>query len=164
PPTPRVWGGPGLSEPCCQGSARRWDPSLPPFFFLQVFLPSARLEELRPGSYTCSAPSGKCFYFSDGEKNQTLSQADCHARGANLAVIQSKKELVRLGLFSFFVLGSHDHWIGLSRQNPRQRWEWDDGTEFDSSLGQEACRIVTSARSSGERHWICTRQDTPFPF
>uniref|UniRef100_A0A8B9QX39 C-type lectin domain family 2 member D n=1 Tax=Anas platyrhynchos TaxID=8839 RepID=A0A8B9QX39_ANAPL len=117
----------------------------------------------------CSCPpswigfEGKCFYFSDGEKNQTLSQADCHARGANLAVIQSKKELVRLGLFSFFVLGggqssggdgeplstllpfcsqdfmmrykgSHDHWIGLSRQNPRQRWEWDDGTEFDSSL------------------------------
>uniref|UniRef100_A0A8B9SH52 C-type lectin domain-containing protein n=1 Tax=Anas platyrhynchos TaxID=8839 RepID=A0A8B9SH52_ANAPL len=84
----------------------------------------------------CSCPpswigfEGKCFYFSDGEKNQTLSQADCHARGANLAVIQSKKELD----FMMRYKGSHDHWIGLSRQNPRQRWEWDDGTEFDSSL------------------------------
>lgn len=48
---------------------------------------------------------GKCFYFSDGEKNQTLSRADCHVHGANLAVIQSREELVRLGLFSFFILG-----------------------------------------------------------
>lgn len=48
---------------------------------------------------------GKCFYFSDMEKNQTWSRADCQSRGANLAVIQSRKELVRLGLFSFFILG-----------------------------------------------------------
>lgn len=59
----------------------------------------------------CSCPpswigfKGKCFYFSDGEKNQTLSRADCHARNASLAVIQSREELVRLGLFSFFILG-----------------------------------------------------------
>ncbi|XP_071881133.1 C-type lectin domain family 2 member D-like [Anas platyrhynchos] len=117
----------------------------------------------------CSCPrlwigfEGKCFYFSDGEKNQTLSRADCHERGANLAVIQSKEELD----FMMRYKGSHDHWIGLSRQNPRQRWEWDDGTEFDSSLfpiggGEDFAFLnnqrVTSARSSGERHWICTRQ------
>nr|XP_027326148.1 C-type lectin domain family 2 member D-like isoform X3 [Anas platyrhynchos] len=106
---------------------------------------------------------GKCFYFSDGEKNQTLSRADCHVHGANLAVIQSREELE----FMMRYKGSHDHWIGLSRQNPRQRWEWDDGTEFDSSLfpiggGEDFAFLnnqrVTSARSSGERHWICTRQ------
>uniref|UniRef100_A0A8B9SI11 C-type lectin domain-containing protein n=1 Tax=Anas platyrhynchos TaxID=8839 RepID=A0A8B9SI11_ANAPL len=106
---------------------------------------------------------GKCFYFSDGEKNQTLSRADCHARNASLAVIQSREELD----FMMRYKGSHDHWIGLSRQNPRQRWEWDDGTEFDSSLfpiggGEDFAFLnnqrVTSARSSGERHWICTRQ------
>lgn len=117
----------------------------------------------------CSCPrlwigfEGKCFYFSDVEKNQTWSRADCHARGANLAVIQSKEELK----FMLRYKGSHDHWIGLSRQNPRQRWEWDDGTEFDSSLfpiggGEDFAFLnnqkVTSARSSGERHWICTRQ------
>lgn len=55
--TPRVWGGPGLSQPCCRGSAQRWDPLLRPFFSLQVFLPSARMEELQPGSYACLAPS-----------------------------------------------------------------------------------------------------------
>ncbi|XP_071881125.1 C-type lectin domain family 2 member D [Anas platyrhynchos] len=106
---------------------------------------------------------GKCFYFSNGEKNQTLSRADCHERGANLAVIQSREELD----FMMRYKGSHDHWIGLSRQNPRQRWEWDDGTEFNSSLfpiggGEDFAFLnnqrVTSARSSGERHWICTRQ------
>uniref|UniRef100_A0A8B9T2U8 C-type lectin domain-containing protein n=1 Tax=Anas platyrhynchos TaxID=8839 RepID=A0A8B9T2U8_ANAPL len=106
---------------------------------------------------------GKCFYFSDGEKNQTLSRADCHARNASLAVIQSREELD----FMMRYKGSHDHWIGLSRQNPRQRWEWDDGTEFNSSLfpiggGEDFAFLnnqrVTSARSSGERHWICTRQ------
>uniref|UniRef100_A0A8B9T2R3 C-type lectin domain-containing protein n=1 Tax=Anas platyrhynchos TaxID=8839 RepID=A0A8B9T2R3_ANAPL len=59
----------------------------------------------------CSCPpswigfEGKCFYFSDGEKNQTLSRADCHARNASLAVIQSREELVRLGLLSCFILG-----------------------------------------------------------
>ncbi|XP_068520370.1 C-type lectin domain family 2 member H-like [Anas acuta] len=117
----------------------------------------------------CSCPrlwigfKGKCFYFSDMEKNQTWSRADCHERGANLAVIQSKEELE----FVLHYKGSHDHWIGLSRQNPRQRWVWDDGTEFDSSLfpiggGEHFAFLnnqrVTSARSSGERHWICTRQ------
>ncbi|NWZ30648.1 CLC2E protein, partial [Asarcornis scutulata] len=64
------------------------------------------------------------------EKNQTWSRADCHARGANLAVIQSEEELE----FVLRYKGAPDHWIGLSRQNSRQRWEWDDGTEFDSSL------------------------------
>ncbi|KAM9168510.1 C-type lectin domain family 2 member D-like isoform 2-T5 [Mergus octosetaceus] len=116
----------------------------------------------------CSCPrlwigfEGKCFYFSDVEKNQTWSRADCHARGANLAMIQSKEEL-----FLLRHKGPPDHWIGLSRQNPRQRWEWDDGTEFDSSLfpiggGEDFAFLnnqkVTSARSSGERHWICSRQ------
>uniref|UniRef100_A0A8C3GGE6 C-type lectin domain-containing protein n=1 Tax=Cairina moschata TaxID=8855 RepID=A0A8C3GGE6_CAIMO len=106
---------------------------------------------------------GKCFYFSDMEKNQTWSRADCQSRGANLAVIQSRKELD----FMMRYKGPPDHWIGLSRQNPRQSWEWDDGTEFDSSLfpiggGENFAFLnaekVTSARSSGERHWICTRQ------
>uniref|UniRef100_A0A8B9V810 C-type lectin domain-containing protein n=1 Tax=Anas zonorhyncha TaxID=75864 RepID=A0A8B9V810_9AVES len=130
-------------------------------------IPAAPAAGLSQRVYSCP-PSwigfeGKCFYFSDGEKNQTLSRADCHERGANLAVIQSREELE----FMMRYKGSHDHWIGLSRQNPRQRWEWDDGTEFDSSLfpiggGEDFAFLnnqrVTSARSSGERHWICTRQ------
>lgn len=48
---------------------------------------------------------GKWFCFSNVEKNQTWSRADCHTHGANLAVIQSREELVRLGLFPFFILG-----------------------------------------------------------
>eukprot|EP00075_Anas_platyrhynchos_P036888 XP_027326141.1 C-type lectin domain family 2 member D-like isoform X1 [Anas platyrhynchos] len=130
-------------------------------------IPAAPAAGLSQRAYSCPHSwigfEGKCFYFSDGEKNQTLSRADCHVHGANLAVIQSREELE----FMMRYKGSHDHWIGLSRQNPRQRWEWDDGTEFDSSLfpiggGEDFAFLnnqrVTSARSSGERHWICTRQ------
>ncbi|XP_035197051.1 C-type lectin domain family 2 member D-like [Oxyura jamaicensis] len=104
----------------------------------------------------------KCFYFSEVEKNWTSSRDDCRARGASLAVIQSKEELD----FVLRYKGFPDHWIGLSRQTPSQGWEWDDGTKFDSSLfpiggGEDFAflndRKVTSARSSGERHWICTK-------
>uniref|UniRef100_A0A8B9QWY9 C-type lectin domain-containing protein n=1 Tax=Anas platyrhynchos TaxID=8839 RepID=A0A8B9QWY9_ANAPL len=117
----------------------------------------------------CSCPrlwigfEGKCFYFSDMEKNQTWSRADCHTHGANLAVIQSRDELV----FVLCYNGSPYYWIALSHQNLSQRWECDDVTQFDSSLfpiggGEDFAFLnnqrVTSARSSGERHWICTRQ------
>lgn len=111
---------------------------------------------------------GKCFYFSEVERNWTSSRDDCHTRRASLAVIQSKDELD----FVLRYKGFPDHWIGLSRQNLRQRWEWEDGTKFNSSLflvggGEDFAFLndqkVTSARSSGERHWICTKPQSRQP-
>ncbi|XP_035426314.1 C-type lectin domain family 2 member B-like isoform X2 [Cygnus atratus] len=111
---------------------------------------------------------GKCFYFSEVERNWTSSRDDCHTRRASLAVIQSKEELE----FALRYKGFPDHWIGLSRQNPSRRWEWEDGTKFNSSLflvggGEDFAFLndqkVTSARSSGERHWICTKPQSRRP-
>ncbi|XP_040398571.1 C-type lectin domain family 2 member D-like, partial [Cygnus olor] len=111
---------------------------------------------------------GKCFYFSEVERNWTSSRDDCHTRRASLAVIQSKEELE----FVLRYKGFPDHWIGLSRQNPSRRWEWEDGTKFNSSLflvggGEDFAFLndqkVTSARSSGERHWICTKPQSRRP-
>uniref|UniRef100_A0A8B9EDL5 Uncharacterized protein n=1 Tax=Anser cygnoides TaxID=8845 RepID=A0A8B9EDL5_ANSCY len=63
---------------------------------------------------------------------------------------------------SDFVLrykGFPDHWIGLSRQNPRQLRRAVRGEDFAFLNDQK----VTSARSSGERHWICTKPQSRQP-
>ncbi|KFZ66808.1 C-type lectin domain family 2 member B, partial [Podiceps cristatus] len=38
---------------------------------------------------------GKCYYFSEAERNWTSSQDNCSALGASLAVLDSVEDLVR---------------------------------------------------------------------
>uniref|UniRef100_A0ABM5FIL3 Killer cell lectin-like receptor subfamily E member 1 n=1 Tax=Pogona vitticeps TaxID=103695 RepID=A0ABM5FIL3_9SAUR len=64
---------------------------------------------------------GKCYYFSEGEKNWTSSQDFCFSNNASLARI-TKEETD----FIHLLKGKDAFWIGL-RRSPGQPWTWLNG-------------------------------------
>ncbi|XP_039372981.1 C-type lectin domain family 2 member D-like isoform X1 [Mauremys reevesii] len=106
---------------------------------------------------------GKCYYFSEGEKNWTYSQSNCSAFGASLAVIDSKQDLA----FMMRYKGVSEHWIGLWREQEGQPWKWVNGSDFNSSFPIRAgghCAYlddkgVSSSRCTTERNWVCSKPD-----
>ncbi|XP_043384432.1 C-type lectin domain family 2 member D-like [Chelonia mydas] len=70
---------------------------------------------------------GKCYYFSEAERNWTYSLTYCSALSASLAEINSEQEMAFLLRYK----GRFDHWIGLQR-DPGQLWKWANGTKFNN--------------------------------
>ncbi|KAM9119372.1 C-type lectin domain family 2 member B-like isoform 1-T8 [Pangshura tecta] len=106
---------------------------------------------------------GKCYYFSEAEKNWNNSQRHCFALGASLAVIDSEQDLA----FMMRYKGVSEHWIGLWKEQERQTWKWVNGSEFNSSFpirGGGDCaylndRSVSASRCITERNWVCSKPD-----
>uniref|UniRef100_A0A8C4P9I2 C-type lectin domain family 2 member D-like n=1 Tax=Dromaius novaehollandiae TaxID=8790 RepID=A0A8C4P9I2_DRONO len=102
---------------------------------------------------------GKCYYFSEAERNWTASRDNCSDFGASLAVIDSLQDLV----FLLRHKSHFDSWVGLHRQD-NGAWKWAEGTEFNDLFpikGDEKCvylkdREVSTSRCYIERTWICT--------
>ncbi|CAM5098645.1 unnamed protein product [Natator depressus] len=107
---------------------------------------------------------GKCYYFSEAERNWTYSLTYCFALSASLAEINSEQEMAFLRRYK----GKFDHWIGL-RRDPGQLWKWASGTKFNNLFpiggGGGDCAYlnglsaVSSLRCTSERPWICTKPD-----
>ncbi|CAM5157508.1 unnamed protein product [Eretmochelys imbricata] len=106
---------------------------------------------------------GKCYYFSEAERNWTCSLTYCSALSASLAEISSEQEMAFLLRYK----GRLDHWIGLWR-DPGQLWKWANGTKFNNLFpigGGGDCAYlnglsaVSNLRCSSERPWICTKPD-----
>ncbi|XP_074827922.1 C-type lectin domain family 2 member D-like, partial [Natator depressus] len=106
---------------------------------------------------------GKCYYFSEAERNWTYSLTYCSALSASLAEINSEQEMAFLLRYK----GKFDHWIGL-RRDPGQLWKWANGTKFNNlfPIGEGGDRAylngvsaVSSLRCASERPWICTKPD-----
>ncbi|CAM5159018.1 unnamed protein product [Eretmochelys imbricata] len=106
---------------------------------------------------------GKCYYFSEAERNWTYSLTYCSVLSASLAEINSEQEMA----FLLHYKGRFDHWIGL-RRDPGQLWKWASGTKFNNLFvirgGGECAYLndengVSSLRCTSERHWICTKPD-----
>ncbi|XP_060127184.1 C-type lectin domain family 2 member D-like isoform X3 [Zootoca vivipara] len=102
----------------------------------------------------------KCYYFSDVEKNWTLSQSFCASQNASLAVLEREDEMrVVMGL-----KGKYPFWIGVRRE-PGQRWKWLHGNSSALDVsgygGNCACLndepTPSSLRCSTEHHFICTK-------
>ncbi|CAM5097454.1 unnamed protein product [Natator depressus] len=106
---------------------------------------------------------GKCYYFSEAERNWTYSLTYCSALSASLAEINSEQEMA----FVLCYKGKFDHWIGL-RRDPGQLWKWANGTKFNNlfPIGEggdcaylNGVSAVSSLRCTSERPWICTKPD-----
>ncbi|CAI5767982.1 C-type lectin domain-containing protein [Podarcis lilfordi] len=80
---------------------------------------------------------GKCYFFSEEERNWTSAQSFCISQGSSLAKIQSELEMVFMLRFK----GEAEHWIGL-RKDFNDTWIWADGSEYCNTLvvkGSENC-------------------------
>nr|XP_048690068.1 C-type lectin domain family 2 member B-like [Caretta caretta] len=104
---------------------------------------------------------GKCYYFSEAERNWTCSLTHCSALSASLAEINSEQEMA----FVLRYKGRFDHWIDL-RRDPGQLCKWANGTIFNNlfPIGGDCTYLngvsaVSSLRCTSERHWICTKPD-----
>uniref|UniRef100_A0A8C8RVC9 C-type lectin domain-containing protein n=1 Tax=Pelusios castaneus TaxID=367368 RepID=A0A8C8RVC9_9SAUR len=105
---------------------------------------------------------GKCYYFSEEEKNWGSSQHFCTSVNASLATIDTQQEKD----FVMRYAGLTEHWIGLRRESD-QSWKWVNGTQFNqfSIRGGGDCaylnyeKRVSSSRCSTERWWICSKPE-----
>ncbi|XP_067386271.1 C-type lectin domain family 2 member D-like [Emydura macquarii macquarii] len=106
---------------------------------------------------------GKCYYFSEGERDWASSQKRCSSLGASLAGIDTRQDMDFMARYK----GKFDHWIGL-RRDLGQPWKWANGTEFNHSFqigGGGDCTYlddldwVSSSACTSDRYWICTKPD-----
>ncbi|XP_074873426.1 C-type lectin domain family 2 member D-like [Carettochelys insculpta] len=103
---------------------------------------------------------GKCYYFSEAERNWSFSQSRCSAFGATLAVIDTLQEKDFLLRYT----GLSEHWIGLQREEG-QPWRWVTGAEFTNLFEVRAngrCaylndNAVSSSWCQKLRKWICSQ-------
>ncbi|XP_015268546.1 PREDICTED: C-type lectin domain family 2 member B-like [Gekko japonicus] len=106
---------------------------------------------------------GKCYFFSEEEKNWTSSQSFCASHGSSLAVIETEAEKA----FIMHYGCSIDYWIGLQKE-PDQTWKWIDGTELNDMLEVKGeggdCVFLNSdsavsSRCHRIRNWVCSHPD-----
>ncbi|XP_078090801.1 CD209 antigen-like protein C isoform X2 [Mustelus asterias] len=96
------------------------------------------------------------YYFSSRKSTWKEARKFCQLMDADLAVINSTEEQMYIRWNSF-----HDHWIGLNDIDEERKWQWVDGTDYDSNLkfwrkGQpdlEATEDEDCVVNSGEGGW-----------
>ncbi|XP_075838255.1 C-type lectin domain family 2 member E-like [Microtus pennsylvanicus] len=122
---------------------------------------------LTPGSCYANCPNGwigfgnKCFYFSDEQRNWTVSQAYCRAQAAELARFDSLEELNFLKRCASYP----PHWIGLYRESLQHPWKWTDNTEYNNlepvlgggPIGTLYYYIIANDFGYSRRYWICNK-------
>ncbi|NWT06817.1 CLC2E protein, partial [Mionectes macconnelli] len=106
---------------------------------------------------------GKCYYFSEAERNWTLSQDNCSALGASLAMLDSMEDLG----FVMRYKGISEHWVGLLRKDEEQPWQWVNHSLLSHLFqihGGGLCAYLDDNRLSSspcsiERRWICNKPE-----
>ncbi|KAM6396239.1 C-type lectin domain family 2 member D-like [Rhynochetos jubatus] len=110
---------------------------------------------------------GKCYYFSEAEGNWTSSQDDCSTLGASLAMLDSVEDLS----FVLRYKGISEHWIGLSREDEEQPWQWMNRSRVSPLFrihGSGLCAYLndnglSSSHCSTERSWVCNKPELQSP-
>lgn len=101
---------------------------------------------------------GRCWYFSEVEKNWTEAQRACNAWNSSLAVIHNETQ------FLLRYKGETEHWVGL-RKTP-VGYQWVDGTLLNATvhgLGEADCvylsqQYFTASRCHIPTKFICVKQ------
>ncbi|XP_069038632.1 C-type lectin domain family 12 member B-like isoform X2 [Lepisosteus oculatus] len=75
--------------------------------------------------------SGRCYYVSTDQRSWVSANQFCWSVGAELLVINDKKELEFLGSL---VKDNSYYWIGLSWKAWESQWRWVDGTVLDKEV------------------------------
>ncbi|XP_071389044.1 CD209 antigen-like isoform X2 [Centroberyx affinis] len=108
---------------------------------------------------------GSCYFPSTDSKTWNESRQDCQSRGADLVIVNSRKE-------QSFLKGLHDRtWLGLSDWHTEGVWKWVDGSnmtdgfwapgEPNDSGGEDCAELVRRLDAwndlpcSEKRDWIC---------
>nr|XP_019569018.1 PREDICTED: C-type lectin domain family 7 member A isoform X2 [Rhinolophus sinicus] len=76
-----------------------------------------------------------CYLFSTPLDTWEGSKTQCSQQGASLLKIDSSNELTFIKKQSSFK-SADSFWIGLSRQQTKGPWLWEDGSMFSSNLFQ----------------------------
>ncbi|XP_041492168.1 C-type lectin domain family 2 member E-like [Microtus oregoni] len=106
----------------------------------------------------------KCFYFSEVERNWTLSQNYCMAHEAQLAGFETLEELNFLKTYAW----KFQYWIGLHRESLQHPWKWTNSTEYNNLepvLGDDNWAIlsmkeISSNKSFVEKYCICSKHNS----
>ncbi|XP_068779963.1 C-type lectin domain family 2 member B-like isoform X2 [Struthio camelus] len=111
---------------------------------------------------------GKCYSFSEAEANWTSSRDNCSALGASLAMFDSTEDLSFMTRYK----GISEHWIGLSREDEQQPWQWINSSRLHPLFGVRGggrCAYLddddglSSSRCGAERNWVCNKPQLPGP-
>ncbi|XP_078244838.1 uncharacterized protein LOC110071027 isoform X1 [Pogona vitticeps] len=105
---------------------------------------------------------GKCYFFSEEEKDWNSSKAFCLSHNSSLAKIE--KERPKEKAFLKRQIGKEAFWIGLTRRNDKS-WEWEDGEDarLDVIGDGSSCACLndpkdieaSSSKCSQKHRWIC---------
>ncbi|KAK6469074.1 low affinity immunoglobulin epsilon Fc receptor-like isoform X3 [Huso huso] len=98
--------------------------------------------------------SGKCYYFSKGERDWQKAKEFCYNQDAVLAMVKTQQELD-------YIRGkiTSNHWLGLSDLDTEGAWKWLDGdsvnlqsgfwdTDEPNNSGNEDCVICNREKTS----------------
>ncbi|KAK1140092.1 asialoglycoprotein receptor 1-like isoform X5 [Acipenser oxyrinchus oxyrinchus] len=74
--------------------------------------------------------SGKCYYFSKGERDWQKAKEFCYNQDAVLAMVKTQQELD-------YIRGkiTSNHWLGLSDLDTEGAWKWLDGDSVNLQSG-----------------------------
>ncbi|XP_077026139.1 natural killer cells antigen CD94-like isoform X2 [Tamandua tetradactyla] len=101
---------------------------------IQSTLPPGPTLELQEGSDCCSCREKwigylcNCYFLSDEYKSWTESRDFCASQNSSLLQLKSRDEL---GFANFL---QYSYWIGLSYNDARGAWLWEDGSTPSSNL------------------------------
>ncbi|XP_058864096.1 low affinity immunoglobulin epsilon Fc receptor-like isoform X6 [Acipenser ruthenus] len=101
--------------------------------------------------------SGKCYYFSKGERDWQKAKDFCYNQDAVLAMVKTQQELD-------YIRGkiTSNHWLGLSDLDTEDAWKWLDG---DSVNLQSGFWDTNEPNNSGNEDCvICNREKTSQTF
>ncbi|NXX77319.1 CLC2E protein, partial [Urocolius indicus] len=126
---------------------------------VEAFQPQSHLSSRCPFDWI--GYRGKCYYFSEAEGNWTSSQDNCSALGASLATLDTVEDLS----FVMRYKGISDHWIGLSREDEEQPWEWVNHSPLSHLFqirGGGLCAYLkddglSSSPCNLPKSWVCTK-------
>ncbi|KAG9469826.1 hypothetical protein GDO78_019567 [Eleutherodactylus coqui] len=75
---------------------------------------------------------GSCYYITGVKATWAKTRDSCLKKGADLAVITSKREQIFLVSISDVSYDKH-YWIGLHDMDEEGTWTWVDGTNYETS-------------------------------
>ncbi|KAK6469075.1 C-type lectin domain family 4 member M-like [Huso huso] len=110
--------------------------------------------------------SGKCYYFSKGERDWQKAKDFCYNQDAVLAMVKTQQELNYIGSQV-----STDHHLGLSDLESESNWKWLDRSSVAGSFwnsgepnnaNEEDCGEITAGKlnditCSIKQRWICEK-------
>nr|BAU69636.1 CLP12 [Sphyrna zygaena] len=73
--------------------------------------------------------NSSCYYFSHRKSAWNASSLYCSLRGTHLLIINNEQEQ------QFAALETRDRrfWVGLTDHSSQNKWQWVDGTDYETS-------------------------------